>query len=596
MARYTPPMFDAGRPEDMEAARDAATKKITASAHPLRVMVAGPGTGKTTAFAEALRNAGGGIALTFLRVLARDLDRSLGDLASSSTFHRYAKALVHSLSPVGLRGGFPLYPPLLQLESEDLELLGEGSPTSNDIKKAIQDLDGGSALPRRALELGTYYNAAGFEDIVYRVYLHLDAHGDEIPVVPLAVVDEYQDFSLLETKFIDLLASRSKVLIAGDDDQALYGFRHASAAYIRSLARRPGIELHELPYCGRCTDVIVKAVVRTVERAQDAGHLKDRIPKEFVCYMPGKAADSAAHPKILEVHCATFDQMAKYIAREIALIPAEDIEASHEGKYPTVLVIGRKQFTTKTFEELSKDYPQAEPPPPTGEPEIDPVDGYLQLAKDERSNLGWRILIRVFPFRDWRVAVRDGLTRDEELIDHVPDEYRDQHLAIAAICRRLVAGENVDEEEVGRVAGAIGQPPEAVLEALHVSDRRGDDAVELSTEPEDEARLTIRFTSMNGAKGLSAEHVFVVGCVDGHFPENPADPSDQEISQFLVALSRTRKACHLISCKVFYPQTTLRPSLFVRWLAGLTEERPINAGVLSGRPSRPRPRRHRPRA
>jgi hypothetical protein len=587
-------MVDGGSSEDMEAAREAATKRITTSPHPLRVVVAGPGTGKTTAFAEALRNAGGGIALTFLRVLARDLDRSLGDLASSSTFHRYAKALVHSLSPVGLTGAFPLYPPLLQLESEDLALLGEGSPSSNDIKKAIQDLDGGSALPRRALELGTYYNAAGFEDIVYRVYLHLDAYRDEIPVVPLAVVDEYQDFSLLETKFIDLLASTSKVLIAGDDDQALYGFRHASADYIRSLARRPGIELHELPYCGRCTEVIVKAVVRTVERAQAAGHLVGRIPKQFVCYMPGKAADSAAHPKILEVHCAKFDQMTKYIAGEIPRIPAEDIEASHEGKYPTVLVIGRKQFTTKIFDALSKDYPQAEPPPPTGEPEIDAVDGYLQLAKNERSNLGWRILIRVFPFSGWRAAVRDAITRDEQLIDHVPDEYRDRHLAIAAICRRLVAGEDVHEDDVARVASAIDQPSKAVLEALHVSDRRGDDAVELPPEP-DEPGLTIRFTSMNGAKGLSAEHVFVVGCVDGHFPENPADPSDQEISQFLVALSRTRKACHLISCKVFYPQTTLRPSLFVRWLAGLTEERPINAAVLSGKPSRPRPRRRRPR-
>jgi hypothetical protein len=48
-----------------------------------------------------------------------------------------------------------------------------------------------------------------------------------------------------------------------------------------------------------------------------------------------------------------------------------------------------------------------------------------------------------------------------------------------------------------------------------------------------------------------------------------------------------------MSCKVFYPQMTLQPSLFVRWLAGLTEQREVNAATLRGetpKPGTPTPR------
>jgi superfamily I DNA/RNA helicase len=36
------------------------------------------------------------------------------------------------------------------------------------------------------------------------------------------------------------------VLIAGDDDQALYGFKHASANFIRALAEDPDFERFDL--------------------------------------------------------------------------------------------------------------------------------------------------------------------------------------------------------------------------------------------------------------------------------------------------------------------------------------------------------------
>jgi superfamily II DNA or RNA helicase len=61
-------------PDPMVAARDAATDAVVNSPHHRRVIVAGPGTGKSTTFKKALKQRGGrGLALTFLRLLADDL-------------------------------------------------------------------------------------------------------------------------------------------------------------------------------------------------------------------------------------------------------------------------------------------------------------------------------------------------------------------------------------------------------------------------------------------------------------------------------------------------------------------------------------------
>lgn len=100
-----------------------------------KLIVAGPGTGKTYNFRRALEAAGGGgLALTFIKALVVDLERDLGDLAQVNTFHGYCKHLAHWLSIDGLTARFDYYPPLMLLLTEDMRLLG------HDVDK--RDLEG----------------------------------------------------------------------------------------------------------------------------------------------------------------------------------------------------------------------------------------------------------------------------------------------------------------------------------------------------------------------------------------------------------------------------------------------------------------------
>jgi hypothetical protein len=78
-----------------------------------KLVVAGPGTGKTHNFKRVLERSGGGLAITFIRALAEDLKRDLGDLAQVNTFHGYCKHLAHNFGGVGgLTAKFDYFPGL----------------------------------------------------------------------------------------------------------------------------------------------------------------------------------------------------------------------------------------------------------------------------------------------------------------------------------------------------------------------------------------------------------------------------------------------------------------------------------------------------
>src|SRR5438067_13669707 len=93
--------------QEMERLRAEATRRIVESTAANKLVVAGPGTGKTYTFQEALRAAGGkGLALTFIRNLVDDLRDALGDLADVFTLHGFCKHMLHRNAVEGLREGW----------------------------------------------------------------------------------------------------------------------------------------------------------------------------------------------------------------------------------------------------------------------------------------------------------------------------------------------------------------------------------------------------------------------------------------------------------------------------------------------------------
>jgi hypothetical protein len=298
---------------------------------------------------------------------------------------------------------------------------------------------------------------AGLADV--RVLHRFEESPEDIPEYPLVVVDEYQDFNPLETSLIRKLGERSPVLVAGDDDQALYHRKHASPEFIRELAGEDDYAKFELPFCSRCTAVIVDAVNNVIARAIANGNLVGRLDKPFVCYLPDKAGVSEAHPRIIHARCtvdsSTSPYIARYVAEQIARIPAEDIAASREGRYPTTLVIGTGEFVKPVYEYLRERFPNVQLAGGSGV-ELALLEAYCLLARDPRSRLGWRIALELDP----PAGLDDLLTRvlegQLEFADHLPEGFSERHLPHAESISRLVAGEEVSPEDQAALEAAVG--------------------------------------------------------------------------------------------------------------------------------------------
>jgi len=94
-------------------------------------------------------------------------------------------------------------------------------------------------------------------------------------------------------------------------------------------------------------------------------------------------------------------------------------------------------------------------------------------------------------------------------------------------------------------------------------------ADEEKLDAEEKSKPKVRFTTLLGAKGLSARHVFVIGMNDGEFPENPKALTDAEACQFIVALTRAKSSCSLISHKFYSKELhrlVNRPSMLFKMI------------------------------
>jgi superfamily I DNA/RNA helicase len=263
--------------------------------------------------------------------------------------------------------------------------------------------------------------------------------------------------------------------------------------------------------------------------------------------------------------------MGRYVTEQIGRIPAEDIAESHEQKYTTALVIGRRHFVERVYHMVKDSFPEAILRT-SEELVVDTLDGYRRLARNADSRLGWRIVLHTDSFAGADEGIARVLAEDAELTEILPDDYRTEHLAVAEAVRKILDDEGLTDAEVDNLQEKLGRP----LDEIEAELGKDPEAEEVEPEQElNEEAPSIICTSLLGAKGLSAGYVFIVGFNDGTFPEDPDAVTDDEVCKLIVGLSRTRKECHLVSCGRFGAEWT-EPSSFLGWLDVDVEERVVN--------------------
>src|SRR6267143_418748 len=524
-------------PSGEEVELEAAIARVLQSTSRKKLIVAGPGTGKTALFRRLLASSPGDnesrLVLTFINNLKEDLAEDLSALAHVFTLHGYCQSLLYRHADIrqGLSSSFRCFPRLASLIESDWKFLRTGALPQ--FVKSMRNLSENPAL-EFYLVRGNYYDAVDSDDSVYRVYVGLRGTPESADRYDLILIDEYQDFNRMEAGIIELLADRSPIVIAGDDDQALYSqLRGSSWEFIRSLYRGEEYERFELPFCMRCPEVIVGAVNDVIGRARQLKKLEGRIDKPYKHFAPVKGEDSKQYPTIAlvatTVQRGNANYFGRYIVQAIERIPENGFKEAASKGDPALLIIASQPYRDQVVEHLTRvGYPIDTKR--DARLTVERSSGLELLRENPRSNLGWRVILEFEQVDFARSVVRSAAEKSLPLVGVIPQDFQQKILG-------EVAGLKVVAEEPAQAAEQSG---------------RG-------------KGVFIKVTSFEGAKGLSAQHVFIVGLHEGELPRDSRNIQDIEICRFLVGLTRTRKRCNLLHTRRFADQFR-RPSLFLSWI------------------------------
>jgi len=425
--------------------------------------------------------------------------------------------------------------------SKDYEILNQNKvDLSETLCKLIDDQDKLEFYKNRR----QYYKHFGPNCSIYTLIKYYEEDNSKIPEFDQLLVDEFQDFNKLEIKLIDLLSQKSNLLIAGDDDQSLYSFRHAYPDEIRSRYKSDTHKNFELPFCFRCTKTIVSAFKNVVDEAKKKGLLKKRVDNKYE-YFPTKEKDekSNKNPKIVVKENVFDTNVAFHIDKNI-----QDIYEFGEAKF-SVLVITplpgqaikiKTQLYKKGFRNIQTKYKD------DGDSKEYFLDGLGLLLKDENCNLGWRIVAEyILNKKELKISIEKSHSSKspfKELIDKGHVQYVESLLKIIKKIKENIA---VTERECEKLFKAIGYNPNKIT-----SEKLADRLKDYFPKSDVYKDVPIKITNILGSKGLTRDYVFLVNFDDKYLIGDKNNITDEKICNFLVVLTRAKNRVYIFSQKV----------------------------------------------
>lgn len=398
------------------------------------------------------------------------------------------------------------------------------------------------------------------------------------------LVDEFQDLNPCDLGVVHHLRERgAEMFVAGDDDQSIYGFRHALPQAIRDFVVDFGAANLGLGICSRCDPEILRFADWLIR--QEVG----RVPKAI------RAEDGKA-PGSVELH--GFDDQAaeaEWIANRCVQLEADGTDVSEilillrgdrYGVYSSVLTDALDRAGMPVHVDVGGDGP------------LETGDGrrllaLLRLVVSPEDSLALRTLLVL----DRGNHLGEGATRAiEELADELGGRFADalrrnqqedslgRHSQSARVWLDTTdqattsfrayfdlslvppddrAAALVDKLENLPVPGMLQNPDEvadAITEFLRIqAAAEADDLPDLlrsiGATLDDDERVTdpntINILTMHKAKGLGREAVFIVGAEDETLPGRASNNREmnEERRLLYVSATRARHSLFMTYCK-----------------------------------------------
>jgi hypothetical protein len=522
---------------------------IISSTSAKKVVVAGPGTGKTFLFKQALKGKSNTLTLTFVNALVEDLSLELFGLSTVKTLHGYARSVLTEM----LKKEIKIHILVSKIIRADAEII-HGKDI--DFNRIFHERDDGNTDIPFYTNRRDYYGYFGFTDIIYEVVRRFEGDGSLIPKYEQILVDEFQDFNKLEVTLIEALASRSAILIAGDDDQALYEFKHANAEHIRNIHDNSstGYTAFNLPFCARCPKVLVDAISDFINNSIKKGFLKGRIKKPYSYFVDReKDAVSAQYSTIGHLTC--HDGQIPWAIQNIIRKTAEELKSSF-----SVLIIS--PFSQKLNEIVpalrEKGLKNIDFTQRLSDDSMVLLDAFNLLCEDMNDALAWRIilpfLMNVDDFK--KVLIETEKDPSVPLLKLVPGEIIKDVKAIVKSVKQIMKGDRPSDVELQSVFKRFEIEPFSTAISFLIQQ------IELINQNSGEPalrKIPIKATTIQSSKGLAADVVIITHFDDRYYLDRTGI-TDRNICNFLVALTRAKKKVVLISTQTKTPE-------FLQWIA-----------------------------
>jgi len=519
--------------ESAKRERQEHLEAVLLSKSPKKIVVAGPGTGKTHLFKEQIREKKNCLTLSFVNSLVGDLSLDLCGMSEVKTLHGYARSAL----AVATRTTIELYPKLAYVMRSDAKVFLD---KDIDFEKIFHTRDDGNENLGFYRDRRRYYSHYGFTDIIFSAVTYFEVNRDRLPVYDQVVVDEFQDFNPLEVSLIDLLSEKSPILIAGDDDQALYDFKNASAEHIRAYhgAESP-YETFTLPFCSRSTKVIVEAANDIISAAKKYGLLVNRIDKPYR-YFPCKEKDSESQKHSNIGYKQVYAKQIPWFIAEQVFSMAETTKRKFEVLVITPTATQCRDITEKLVE---KGFENVSFIPRAGqEPLL--IDGLMLIAAEPDSILGWRIVAECLLDEAEFVKVLKQAGNEQSVVSFFDVGTRDKVRKYVKTLKQSLAGEVREKGDLENLAQELGISGERLV----VGEIARVGAIDSSTVQGAIRSIPIKVTTVQSSKGLAADLVLIVNFDDQYFiRDRDKKISNQDVCSFLVALTRARQKIVLIS-------------------------------------------------
>ena len=562
--------------------RDANARAVARHLAIRMLIVAGPGTGKSTLFKERilfwLEQDGSAkiLALSFVRKLVADLaadvqnDTTLTNeqkrQAHISTLHKYARSVVeqnHGTKQWRFAPHFRVIGQDWKNVVWDDVLLVQGQKDRTkyswkQFEKHLHDNEFDESAEWQALKncyfkLCKFYNAAGFADLILRAKDAL-AENPALNEHAFFIFDEYQDFNAAEENLLERITYTAKAtLIVGDDDQVLYEtLKSGKASLIRAIYRATDSVNAMLPFCGRCDFHIARAASHFIKQSPDAGSIKK-------IYLPLSEAEGCK--KVQVVACATPSTAVDYIKKIIQDHKAEienrkeDLaEGRAKDAYLLILSPSREVNFYKSHgarDELFNLVAAYRDEGRKFSDEYYKVLSYYSLANYPLNNFTFRKVLHYEGVRgnELLALLRSCLAEGKSFSALGAQEIKDA-LAKAQKVRDILDSNETIKKKVEALAKHIQIDDLKSLERdleQHGLDKKRIEAIEHQDEEEAELEeiqvkqmSAVELMTIVGAKGLSADHVIIIGF-------DNVNMNWVTWNAFFVAKTRARKSLHLIT-------------------------------------------------